>query len=203
MQVLVADDSLVSRKILEKIVQGLACETVLASDGQEAWDIIEAGDAPPILLLDWMMPGLDGIEVCRRVRQRPSKSPPYIMLLSAKQEKNDIVEGLDAGANDYLTKPYNKSELIARIRVGLRVVRLQRELNARISELEGARSRIKTLQQFLPVCMYCRKVSPDDSMWSNIEQYVEEHSDIELSHVICPDCMLQHHPDMVDEPEDG
>lgn len=201
MRILIADDSFLSRAILERMVRELGCEPVLAVDGEAAWAVAQRGDSPPILLLDWVMPGITGIGLCARIRARHRGTLPYIILLSAKGEKQHIVEGLDAGANDYLTKPYNEGELLARIRVGIRVVALQEELSARIAELEGARAEIHTLQRFLPVCMYCRKVSTDERIWSDLEQYMEEHEDIELSHVICPDCRAEHHPELLDEDE--
>ncbi len=128
MKILICDDSLTHRVMLEAIVGQWGFEAVLAEDGQQAWDILSAPDAPRLVLLDWEMPGLDGLDVCRRVRESQDRDPPYILLLTARQETADIVAGLDAGANDYIAKPFENTELHARLRVGARMLDLQREL---------------------------------------------------------------------------
>jgi len=128
MQVLIAEDDLTSRTILSAIVTNWGYEAVVACDGNEAWEIMREPAAPDIAILDWDMPGMDGLQVCRKIRDRLTINPPYVIILTAKNEKSDIVEGLDAGANDYVSKPYDNNELQARIRVGQRMVELQAEL---------------------------------------------------------------------------
>ena len=136
MKILIGDDSLTHRVMLEAIVKQWGFEVVLAEDGQQAWDILSGPDAPRLVLLDWEMPGLDGLEVCRRVREREDQDPPYILLLTARRETADIVTGLDAGANDYISKPFENTELHARLRVGARMLDLQRELISAREALE-------------------------------------------------------------------
>jgi diguanylate cyclase (GGDEF)-like protein len=136
MKILIGDDSLTQRVMLEAIVKQWGFEVVLAEDGQQAWDILSGPDAPRLVLLDWEMPGLDGLEVCRRVREREDQDPPYILLLTARRETADIVTGLDAGANDYISKPFENTELHARLRVGARMLDLQRELISAREALE-------------------------------------------------------------------
>ncbi len=136
MKILIGDDSLTQRVMLEAIVKQWGFEVVLAEDGQQAWDILSGPDAPRLVLLDWEMPGLDGLEVCRRVRAREDQDPPYILLLTARRETADIVTGLDAGANDYIAKPFDNTELHARLRVGARMLDLQRELISAREALE-------------------------------------------------------------------
>jgi diguanylate cyclase (GGDEF)-like protein len=128
MRILIGDDSLTHRVMLEAIVKQWGFEVMLAEDGEQAWGILSGPDAPRLVLLDWEMPGLDGLEVCRRVREREDQDPPYILLLTARRETADIVAGLDAGANDYISKPFENTELHARLRVGARMLDLQREL---------------------------------------------------------------------------
>lgn len=128
MKILIGDDSLTHRVMLEAIVRKWGLEAVLAEDGQQAWDMLCADEAPRLVLLDWEMPGLDGLEVCRRVRARQDRDAPYILLLTGRRETADIVAGLDAGANDYILKPFENTELHARLRVGARMLDLQREL---------------------------------------------------------------------------
>jgi diguanylate cyclase (GGDEF)-like protein/PAS domain S-box-containing protein len=138
MRVLIAEDDMVYRGVLEATLIKWGHEVVVASDGYVALAIIEDADAPPLAILDWMMPGMDGVEVCRRARQWSSATPTYIILLTAKTEKEDVVSRLEAGADDYLTKPFARVELRARIEVGARVIKLQKRLGDRIAALDLA-----------------------------------------------------------------
>jgi response regulator RpfG family c-di-GMP phosphodiesterase len=135
-----------------------------------------------------MMPGLDGAELCRRIRALKTDIVPYLILLTAKSEKGDVVAGLEAGADDYITKPFSRQELHARIEVGLRISELQKNLAARIGELEDALSRIKQLQGLLPICSYCKKIRSDNDYWEQVDTYITKHSEVAFSHSICPTC---------------
>lgn len=128
MHILVAEDDVGSRMILAAVLRRHGFDPVVVGDGIDAWQIMKRKDAPNLALLDWEMPGMDGLEVCQKIRERPKLNPPYIMILTGRGEKGDIVRGLDAGANDYLLKPYDTGELLARIRVGQRMVQLQADL---------------------------------------------------------------------------
>ena len=125
MRILIADDDLTSRTMLAGALSKAGHDVTTVADGAEAWRALQQPDAPPLVILDWMMPGMDGPEVVRRVRAVPSERPPYIIVLSTKGEKADIIAGLDAGANDYLAKPFDAGELRARIGVGQRMVEMQ------------------------------------------------------------------------------
>jgi diguanylate cyclase (GGDEF)-like protein len=128
MRIFLAEDDRTSRSILTAILKKWGYDPVIAADGAAAWDILQRDDAPRLVLLDWNMPEMDGIEVCRLIRKGESSNPPYVIMLTGKGEKRDIVQGLDAGANDYICKPYDNDELLARIRVGQRMVELQAAL---------------------------------------------------------------------------
>ncbi len=128
MKILIADDNLTTRRILETILIKWDYDVVSACDGNETWEKLQEKDPPKLIILDWMMPGINGIEICRRLRRADPVEPTYIILLTARDEKNDIVEGLGAGADDYIAKPFDKDELRARIDVGRRVVELQTAL---------------------------------------------------------------------------
>ena len=128
MKIFLAEDDLISRSILTAMLRKWGFDPVVAADGDAAWDLLKKPGAPRLLLLDWNMPGLDGLQVCRRVREIALRNPPYVILLTARDEKCDIVQGLEAGANDYVAKPYDKDELLARIRVGQRMLELQANL---------------------------------------------------------------------------
>ena len=130
MKVLVADDDPVSRALLEARLKVWRYEVVLTHDGLEAWHALQQPDAPRLAILDWMMPGMDGLEVCRQLRARAGEPYTYVLLLTSKDAKEDLIEGLHAGADEYLTKPFNAPELDARLRAGRRIVELQSELIA-------------------------------------------------------------------------
>lgn len=189
MKILVADDDPVHRRMLEIALRARDLDLVLCADGTEAWQRLQAPDAPPLAILDWMMPGLDGPEICRRVRQtRGGDAPAYLILLTTNDRLEDLVAGLAAGADDYVTKPCRIQELLARVQVGMRVVGLQAALARRVRELEEAISKVKQLQGLLPICSYCKKVRDDQDYWSQVETYISRHTDVQFSHGICPDC---------------
>jgi len=192
MKILIAEDDLTSRRILEAILAKWNYEVIATSDGLEAWQALQTENAPPIAIIDWMMPGMDGVEFCRKIRQTQTLTPTYIILLTSKAQQEDVVAGLEAGANDYIRKPFEREELRARIRVGERVVELQTALADRVKMLEEAIIKIKTLQGLLPICSYCKKIRNDQDYWQQIETYVAEHTQAEFTHGICPDCLEKH-----------
>lgn len=128
MKILVADDSIVSRHLLDATLRRWGYEVVIACDGNEAWQLLQQNDAPNLAILDWMMPGMTGLEVCRLVRQQAHEPYTYILLLTSKSLKEDLIEGMEAGADDYITKPFDQHELKVRLRAGTRLVELQAEL---------------------------------------------------------------------------
>jgi two-component system cell cycle response regulator len=127
-RVLAAEDNPVFQSMLRTMLTKWGYQAVMARDGNEAWRILESADTPHLAILDWMMPGMDGVEVCRRVRSADREPYIYILLLTARTESQDLVEGMDAGADDYLTKPFNAHELRVRLRAGSRILDLQEEL---------------------------------------------------------------------------
>lgn len=202
MQVLVAEDDRVSQHMLVALLERWGYAPTAVSDGKAALAAMQAPDAPPVALLDWIMPGLSGPEICRTLRQQETDQPPYIILITAHEKKSDIIAGLEAGANDYVVKPYDPDELRARVAVGKRVVTLQADLARRIRELSEALAHVRTLQGILPICMYCHKIRTDQESWDRIEHYIAEHSDAEFSHGICPDCMRKYHSDLLEDDSD-
>ena len=163
MRILIAEDDPVSRRMLEATLQKWGHPIVAVEDGAAAWRALEPANAPQLAILDWMMPGMDGVEVCRKIRQSAKRLPTYAILLTAKGQKEDIVKGFDAGADDYVTKPFDREELRARINVGVRIVELQTQLGDRVKELETAIAREKLLVGLLPICCYCKKVRSDEN----------------------------------------
>ena len=130
MKILIADDSIVSRHLLEATLRSWGYEVVAACDGTEAFQILEQPNSPSLAILDWMMPGLTGPEVCARIRQRAREPYTYILLLTSKSGKEDLIEGMESGADDYVTKPFDRHELQVRLRAGKRLVDTQAELLA-------------------------------------------------------------------------
>src|SRR3954467_15416773 len=131
MKILIADDSIVSRHLLDATLRKWGYEVIVACDGNEAWSILQSEDAPKIAILDWVMPGLTGPEVCRRVRASAKEEKDlytYILLLTSKSQREDLIEGMEAGADDYLTKPFDQHELEVRLRPGVRILELEHEL---------------------------------------------------------------------------
>lgn len=191
MKILVAEDDTVTRTILVSTLSKLGFDVITANDGNAAWAVLQdlkGKDAPGLVLLDWMMPGLDGIELCRKLRTTPGFELIYIILLTSRTEKEDLAMGLTAGANDYITKPFDSGELKARLRVGERMVKLQTALADRVRELEEALAHVRSLQGLLPICSYCKMVRNEDNYWEQVERYITTRSDLELTHSVCPTC---------------
>lgn len=188
MRILIADDDPVSRRLLQITLVNWHHEASVVNDGYEAWQTLQSETAPLLVILDWMMPGLDGLELCRRVRQTPTLPSIYMILLTSRGKREDIIEGLYAGADDYITKPFDVHELRARVQVGVRVLQLQIELAQHVKELEIALTQVEQLEGYLPICSYCKKIRDDENYWQQVENYIEAHSKALFTHSICPDC---------------
>jgi phosphoserine phosphatase RsbU/P len=191
MKILVAEDDAVTRRMLVVTLERLGWDVITADDGNAAWRVFETlkgKDAPEIAVLDWMMPGIEGIEICRRLHTTPGFELVYIILVTSRGGKEDLSYGLAAGANDYITKPFDPAELEARVRVGQRMVKLQRSLAARVTEVEAALAHVQRLQGLLPICSYCKKVRNEANYWEQVESYFTTHSDLDFTHSICPQC---------------
>ncbi|HKR12702.1 MAG TPA: diguanylate cyclase [Pyrinomonadaceae bacterium] len=138
MRILVAEDDVISRRILVASLRQWGHDVVVAKDGDEAWRLLQAEGAPSCAILDWMMPGMDGIEICRRVRKEVTDKSIYLILLTAISRKEGLIEGLEAGADDYVTKPFDRHELRVRLQAAARIVELQESLRQRVCDLEAA-----------------------------------------------------------------
>jgi len=157
------------------------------SDAREALYLIER-ETPDVLVLDVHLPDISGYQVCRRVREELPLANMYLLLVTARESRGDVVAGLDAGADDYVIKPFDPEELRARVGVGARVLGLQQKLAERVAELQAALSSVKQLRGLLPICSYCKRIRGDDQYWQQVEGYIAEHSDAQFSHGICPSC---------------
>ncbi len=189
MRILIAEDDVTSRAVLREVLKKQGHEVVVTVDGLEAWKAFQQADAPLLAILDWMMPEMDGLEVVRRVRTLQTDRPPYLIMLTAKGEEEDIIAGLEAGANDYLVKPFAPGELRARIEVGQRLIVAQNTLATKVAELRQALDQVKTLRGIVPICAKCKKIRDDQGYWNQVEVYVHNHTEADFSHGLCPECI--------------
>jgi DNA-binding response OmpR family regulator len=186
--VLIAEDEPVDRRHLEASLEGWGYTVLSTLDGVEALEVWDA-ERPELAILDWLMPQMDGLTLCRTVRARPELGNPYIIMLTARSTTEDVVMGLGAGADDFLTKPFEQAELRARLSVGERMIALQGRLAQRVKELEDALAQVKVLHGIIPICMYCKRVRDEREYWEKVEQYVSKRSEARFSHGICPECL--------------
>ncbi len=195
MRILIAEDDFTSRTALVGALEKEGHDVIDAVNGSEAWDVLRQPDSPMLVILDWMMPEMDGTEVASKVRALQSPHSPYIIMLTSRGEKVDIIAGLAAGANDYLCKPFDFGELIARVKVGQRMVEMQAALAVKVEELQRALDQIKTLRGIVPICASCKKIRDDRGYWNRVEVYISERTEAEFSHGICPECMVKLYPE--------
>jgi len=171
--ILVAEDDPASRLLLVATLSKLGHDITAVSNGREAWAALEAGHFP-IMISDWMMPEMDGLTLCRMLRAQRRPKYTYVLLLTALGGKENYLQGMDAGADDYLTKPFGLDHIRARLRVAERIVSLQEE--------------VTTLSGLLPICAYCKKIRDDNQQWTTVESYVSKRTEASFSHGVCPEC---------------
>ncbi len=199
MRILIAEDDVTSRNILQAALREGGHEVVGTVNGAEAWTALQREDSPRLAILDWLMPEMDGLEVVHRVRALQTEQPPYIIMLTIKGEKADIVAGLDAGANDYLAKPFDADELRARVEVGRRMIEMQAAMASKNDELRQALDQVKTLRGIVPICSHCKKVRDSKGYWQQVDVYIRDHTEAEFSHSLCENCIRELYPDEAKE----
>ena len=173
MNILVVDDDPKLRLLLEGTLTNLGHSVALANDGIEALTAFHRCHVP-LIISDRTMPGMDGLELCRRIRKADRSQYTYFMLLTAVDGKSSYLDGMNAGADDFLTKPFDRDVLAARIVVAERMLKLQ--------------SQVKQLAGLLPICTRCKKVRDDHNYWHQVESFIARHTDATFSHSYCPDC---------------
>ena len=193
MRILLAEDEPLTRHLVTRLLQDWGYQVEVATDGLEAIERLQSPAAARLAILDWMMPGRDGVEVCRQIRSAASADYTYMILLTAKRQKQDVVAGLDAGADDYITKPFDEAELHSRVRAGERILALKGALAEKVGQLEEALDHVQRLQGLLPICMHCKKIRDDTHTWHRMETYIEEHSDALFSHALCDECLSRYY----------
>lgn len=192
-KILIVDDEPINVMIANKILQKNGYDTITAKNGQEALDVTSS-DSIDLILLDIMMPVMSGFEVCSKLQQDEKLKDIPVIFLTAVTDKESIVKGFDVGGKDYLTKPFNTPELLARVKTHTELKLSRDKQQHLIEELQKAISEIKTLSGLLPICSHCKKIRDDSGYWQGVEHYIAARSDTQFSHGICPDCMREFYP---------
>ena len=205
-KVLIVEDDPFFQRVLQKRVAGEGYQVAIAGDGREGMKSIVTFE-PDLVISDWMMPEVDGLELCQSVKTGLGEAAPYFILLTAKGEISDRLLGLQTGADDFLTKPCDPGELMARVRSGLRIVLLNQELRTAVGQLQmtnaelvSARDAVKRMAELLPICSVCHKVRDGENAWHFLDEYLKARGRMEFSHGLCPECKAAHYPN---HPSDG
>lgn len=185
--VLVVDDDAVSSSQLGALAKAAGYDVKTAINGREAWDLLQLARIP-IVISDWYMPEMDGVELCRRIRARTHEPYVYFILVTARGGKQQYLTGMEAGADDFIAKPFDPDELRARLKVAERILGLRKEL--------------EQLEVLLPICSYCKRIRNDKEEWEPLERYIETHFEKLVTHSICPDCYVQYVQPQLDRRED-
>jgi len=189
MRILIAEDDSLTLALLTELVRKWDYETISVNNGDNAWEILRKDNEPMIVLADWQIPGLHGDDLCKLARTRLTTKPLHIVLTTATQlTVESKVRALAAGADDYLLKPYEPRELLARLHVGERALGLQVELLKRVGELEAALSQVKQLQGLLPICSDCKRIRDREDHWQTVENYLAARTEAKFTHALCPNC---------------
>ena len=173
MNLLLAEDDAVARLTLSAVLKGLGYEVTEAEHGGEAWANLQLGYFP-MVISDWQMPEVNGPELCRRMRARATDRYSYFLMVTATGGKKRYLEGMEAGADDFITKPIDIDELRARLKAAERIL--------------GLRHHVQQFEGLLPICAYCKRIRDASEKWESIERYVEARSEAQFSHGYCPDC---------------
>jgi len=189
--ILVIDDQPANLKVLLYSLEQYNFEVRIAENGESALKILN-NFKPNLILLDVMMPGLNGFDTCRKIKDNPDTADIPVIFMTALDSLEDKVAGFDAGGVDYITKPFQQVEVIARVNTHI-------ALNQQKHELQQALAEVKKLSGFLPICSHCKKIRDDKGYWQQVEQYISEHSEALFSHSICDDCAEEHYGDLFRE----
>ncbi len=192
--ILVIDDDPTNLQILFDYLKEAGFKTLLATGGNRAIRQLEQS-RPDLILLDVMMPGLDGFETCRRLKANEATKEIPVIFMTALSDIESKVKGFEVGIVDYVTKPFQQEEILARVTAHITICNQQKLLKAHNAELQKALAKVKLLSGLLPICASCKKIRDDKDCWHDVAVYVRDHSEAEFSHGICPDCMKELYPD--------
>lgn len=192
------DDVPKNLQVLGNILRKKNYNIAAATSGKQALDMV-VNSQPDLILLDIMMPDLNGYEVCEKLKENPTIKDIPVIFLTAKTETDDIVKGFTVGAVDYLTKPFESAELLARANTHIELKRARDKERELIVQLKEALTRVKQLSGMIPICSRCKKIRDDEGFWQRVEEYLEAHSEAQLTHSLCPDCVIKLFPEMSEE----
>ena len=190
--ILVIDDSPTNLAVITEHLEERAFEVMIARDGEDGIAKASHGQ-PDLILLDVMMPGIDGFETCSRLKSDPRTKEIPVLFMTAMDSVEDKLKGFEAGGVDYIVKPINELETIARINAHLKIRNLQKDLEEKNRRLQQAMDEVKKLQGIIPICSICKKIRDDKGYWKQIEAYIQEHSEAEFSHSICEECARKYY----------
>jgi DNA-binding response OmpR family regulator len=207
--ILIVDDLPTNLNLLRIMLEPEGYGILGATSGAAALQIVKR-TLPDLILLDVMMPGLDGFETCREMKRTDAAQSVPVVFITARHDTEALVKGFQAGGVDFITKPFSREEVLARVRTHIENGRLQRALHERNKELEllnaklvrrqkklqKALARIKTLRGLIPICSFCKKIRNDRGFWEQVEQFVSHHSEADFTHGICPECVKIHYPEV-------
>ncbi len=188
MKLLIAEDEYTTRLTVQVILEQWGYRVDSVEDGTSAWKLLQNPEGPQIAILDWEMPGIDGVELCHKVKMLERETPVYVIMLTGRDDKDDILKGFDAGADDYMTKPFDENELRARVRVAERLVSIQEELAISNSELREVLNHVEMLQSNLPLCTSCLSIQDYDGAWRTMKEYAKSKDDPRFQFSTCQDC---------------
>lgn len=192
-KILVTDDSEINTKIVERILKNEHFEIVTALGGLEALEKINSTSFD-LILLDIEMPDMSGFEVCKKIRANPDTKDIPVIFLTGKDDDESLLKGFEVGGQDYLTKPFKATELLARVRTHAALKLTYDKQEILINELKNALAQVKQLNGLLPICGHCKKIRDDQGYWTQVEFYISDHADVDFSHSICPECMKEKYP---------
>ena len=202
-RVLVADDERAARMTLVFGLEQAGFEVVSVDRGDRAREVMLSDAPPQVLLIDWNMPGMSGPELCRWVRSQSVLESCYLILVTARDTTEDMLEGMASGADDFIRKPFRTPEVVARVRAGRRLAQLQANLATRLVELETALAEVRQLRGLIPICAHCHSIRTESASWQKLEAYIEQHSEAQFSHSVCDACMHKYYDDPGDVNEEA
>jgi len=177
LKILIAEDENISRMVLEASLKKRGHEVIAVENGLKAWAAFQK-EYFPVLISDWLMPEMDGLALFRKIRALPRDNYTYLVLLTSLEGKTNYLEAMDAGADDFMTKPFDADQLTARIQVADRILGLHQH----VTQLEG----------LLPICCSCKKIRDGKNNWERVENYIENHSEARFTHGYCPECYAKY-----------
>ncbi len=188
LSILVVDDDSINIDILKSVLAQRNYKVQAADSGESALKQVSL-NPPDLILLDVVMSGMDGYETCRRLKRNPTSANIPIIFITALSDMSDMLKGFQAGGADYLIKPFQPEEVLARVKAHLTIQKLYKDISSKNARLEKALEEVKTLQGIVPICSLCKKVRDDGGYWQKVEMYVSERVGTKFSHSYCPDCL--------------